>query len=150
MSASPRAPRTSRLCTLLLQRTARALIRLADQAARRAGIPNPMAATRVVLTHIADQNLSGADLYDEITWALRCLGFTWPAGLCDNCDGPLSSEQAEVSGLCDTCAPWVCACAFENSGAEEQCGGCHLTRSGQGEPMPPLHLRVRHQLREVR
>ena len=33
--------------------------------------------------------------------------------------------------------PWTCACAFTNTGGTEDCGGCHLTRSGQGEPMPP-------------
>ncbi|MCX4826545.1 hypothetical protein OG883_43695 [Streptomyces sp. NBC_01142] len=135
MTASPYAP--SRVFSLLLDHTARALVFLADHAARRSSIPNPMAATRVVLTHIADQNLSGGDMYDEVTWALRKLGFTWPAGLCDNCNGPLDDDQAESTGLCGDCDTWICACAFENPGTEERCRGCHLTHNGQGEPMSP-------------
>ncbi|MET9779284.1 hypothetical protein ABZ023_34430 [Streptomyces sp. NPDC006367] len=126
----------SRLFSLALAHAARGLIFLADHAARRSGIPNPMAATRVVLSHLADQNLSGGDLYDSVTWTLRRLGFVWPAGLCDNCNGPLNDDQAESAGLCTGCDSWTCACAFENAGSEERCGGCHLTRAGQGEPMP--------------
>ncbi|MEU4080377.1 hypothetical protein [Streptomyces venezuelae] len=135
MTAFRYAP--SRLISLALAPAARGLIFLADHAARRAGIPNPMAATRVVLSHLADQNLSGGDVYESVSWTLRRLGFVWPAGLCDKCNGPLDDDQAESTGLCAHCEPWTCACAFENSGAGEQCGGCHLTRSGQGEPMPP-------------
>ncbi|MBQ0890683.1 hypothetical protein KBZ94_38185 [Streptomyces sp. RM72] len=127
----------SRLLSLALAPTARGLIFLADRAARRASIPNPMAATRVVLSLLADQNLSGGDVYESLSWTLRRLGFAWPAGLCDKCNGPLDDDQAESTGLCARCDSWTCACAFENSGTEEQCGGCHLTRTGQGEPMPP-------------
>lgn len=32
---------------------------------------------------------------------------------------------------------WTCACAALNPGDSEDCRGCHLTRSGQGSPMPP-------------
>lgn len=36
----------------------------------------------------------------------------------------------------ESTTPWTCACAFTNTRGTEDCGGCHLTRSGQGEPMP--------------
>jgi hypothetical protein len=128
----------TRSLTLVRDHAARALIFLADHAARRSDVPNPMAATRIVLTHIADQRLSGADVHNEITWALRTLGFTWPAGWCDGCNTALDEDQAAESGLCNLCDTWICACAYENPGSESShCGGCHLTRSGQGEPMPP-------------
>ncbi|TLQ39285.1 hypothetical protein [Streptomyces marianii] len=125
-----------RILTRARDRAVRALIHIADHAARRSDVPNPMAATRVVLLHLADQNLSGADVYEEITSHLSTLGFTWPDGLCDRCDGPITADQRESSGLCADCT-WVCACAYENSLSQEECDGCHLTRSGQGEPMPP-------------
>jgi len=32
---------------------------------------------------------------------------------------------------------WSCACAMRNPGDSEDCRGCHLTRAGQGAPMPP-------------
>ncbi|WP_329020510.1 hypothetical protein [Streptomyces sp. NBC_01601] len=83
----------------------RALIRLADRAARRSRVPNPMAAARLLLITVADQNLSGADVYDELTWGLTRLGFTWPVGLCDKCNGTLTEDQAGESGLCATCSP---------------------------------------------
>ncbi|MFG2210546.1 hypothetical protein [Streptomyces sp. NPDC048638] len=135
--ASPRTSYVSRATAALRDRTARTLLGLADHAARRSRVPNPIAATRLVLVHVADQNASGADAYMEITCALQDLGFTWPAGWCNNCNIALTKDQAEDEGLCHECSTWPCACAFENSGAEEQCGGCHLTRSGQGEAMPP-------------
>ncbi|MFE1476676.1 hypothetical protein ACFW6N_22845 [Streptomyces cyaneofuscatus] len=137
MTASLRTPLASRAAAAIADRTARTLIFLADHAARRSRVPNPVAATRIVLTHIADQNLSGADVHNEVTAALENLGFTWPAGWCVTCNGALTEDQAEEGGLCAMCIPWTCACAFENSAAESQCGGCHLTRSGQGKPMPP-------------
>ncbi|MFF6829943.1 hypothetical protein [Streptomyces longwoodensis] len=34
-------------------------------------------------------------------------------------------------------APWTCACAFTNTSGTEACGGCYLTRSGQGGAMSP-------------
>ncbi|MFD7620081.1 hypothetical protein [Streptomyces sp. NPDC059802] len=132
----PLTPLVSRAAAALHDRTARALIFLADRAARHSRVPNPVAATRIVLVHIADQNKSGADVHMEITSGLENLGFTWPAGWCTGCNVALTEDQAEDGGLCDECAPWPCACAFENPGTEEQCGGCHLTRSGLGETMP--------------
>ncbi|WP_372412625.1 hypothetical protein [Streptomyces luteireticuli] len=97
-----------------VDRVARLLIRAADTVAARSRVPNPMAATRVVLANLADQNLSGADFYGEITNMLDKLGFTWPDGLCHQCHEPLTDEQAEAGGLCRACDPWVCACAFAN------------------------------------
>ncbi|MEW1760412.1 hypothetical protein AB0393_28360 [Streptomyces cyaneofuscatus] len=131
-----RTPLIPRVTAALQDRAARALIFLADHMARRSRIPNPVAANRLVLVHLADQNLSGGDAYHEITSGLGDLGFTWPAGWCNTCNVALTTDQAEEDGLCAGCGTWLCACAFENPGADEQCGGCHLTRSGLGETMP--------------
>ncbi|GGU49426.1 hypothetical protein [Streptomyces violascens] len=137
MPLSVRTPLVSRAAAALHDHAARALIFLAGHAARSSRVPNPVAATRLVLVHIADQNKSGADTHMEITSGLANLGFAWPAGWCNGCNVALTEDQAEDGGLCDECAPWLCACAFENPGAEVQCGGCHLTRSGLGQTMPP-------------
>ncbi|MFK0142570.1 hypothetical protein [Streptomyces murinus] len=59
---------TSRLRTAhhtLLTPLARALALLTDHVARRCDVPNPVAAVRGILVHVADQNLSGADVYME-------------------------------------------------------------------------------------
>ncbi|MCY0924480.1 hypothetical protein OS965_41495 [Streptomyces sp. H27-G5] len=116
---------------------ARVLIHAADTVASRSRLPNPMAATRVVLTELSTPELSGADFIDTVTWQFTKLGFTWPSGLCETCGTDLTEEQAQDDGLCASCGPWVCACAFDNPGSQESRGGCHLTRAGQGEPMPP-------------
>ena len=121
----------------LTDRAALILINAADTVASRSRVPNPMAATRVVLTELSDTDLSGGDFINTLSWHLTRLGFSWPPALCSTCSTPLSEEQAEESGLCASCDSWVCACAFANPGHEEQCGGCHLTLAGQGEPMPP-------------
>ncbi|MFF8994008.1 hypothetical protein ACF09H_29590 [Streptomyces sp. NPDC014983] len=99
---------TSRLRTvhrILLNPLARTLVLLTDHVARRCDVPNPVAAVRGVLVHVADQNLSGADVYMEITDLLTRLGYTWPAGWCDTCSTALSEEQAQSSGQCATHEP---------------------------------------------
>ncbi|WP_432156118.1 hypothetical protein [Streptomyces sp. bgisy153] len=89
----------------LLNPLARLLVTLTDHVTRRCDVPNPVAAVRGVLVHVADQNLSGADFIMEITNLLTALGFTWPAGWCNTCNTALNEEQAHSSGQCDTCAP---------------------------------------------
>ncbi|MFE6272253.1 hypothetical protein ACFVQ9_26070 [Streptomyces goshikiensis] len=84
-------------------RAVRALLALGDHAARHSGVPNPMAATRVVLAELADQNHSGADFIDTLTWQLDRLGFTWAPGLCETCDAPLTDDEAESTRLCASC-----------------------------------------------
>ncbi|MFJ3182452.1 hypothetical protein ACIPJN_29250 [Streptomyces sp. NPDC086796] len=99
---------TPRLLTanrVLLNPLARLLVTLTDHATRRCDVPNPVAAARGTLVHIADQNLSGADVYAEIANLLTNLGFTWPAGWCDTCNTALTEEQAETNGLCAACDP---------------------------------------------
>ncbi|MFI1765203.1 hypothetical protein ACH41H_24530 [Streptomyces sp. NPDC020800] len=128
---------TTSLREQLTDRLARLLINAADAVASRSRVPNPMAATRVVLTQLADQDQSGGDFFDNVQWLLDRLGFTWPPGLCATCDTPLTEDEADCTGLCASCDTWDCACAFTNAGDCEECGGCHLTRAGQGEPMPP-------------
>lgn len=102
---------TNRLRTLrtasrvLLNPLARLLVTLTDHVTRRCDVPNPVAAVRVTLVHIADQNLSGADAYMEIADLLFRLGFTWPAGWCDSCDTALTDDETESGGQCSTCAP---------------------------------------------
>ena len=84
--------------------TVRSLIHLADHATRRSRVPNPMAATRLLLSTLADQNLSGDDVAHELSWGLRRLGFTWPAALCGECHGPLTEEQARGDSPCSACS----------------------------------------------
>ncbi|MFF4924312.1 hypothetical protein ACFY4B_27320 [Kitasatospora sp. NPDC001261] len=82
---------------------ARLLISATDAVASRSRVPNPVGATRIVLSQLADQNLSGADFYDEVTYRLARAGFTWPAGLCDICNAELTEDQAERTSLCQLC-----------------------------------------------
>ncbi|MEO3976728.1 hypothetical protein [Streptomyces sp. CAU 1734] len=89
----------------LLNPLARLLITLTDHVTRRCDVPNPVAAVRVTLVHIADQNLSGADAYMEITSWFAHLGFTWPAGWCNSCNTALTDDEDEADGLCGACAP---------------------------------------------
>ncbi|MFE1190069.1 hypothetical protein [[Kitasatospora] papulosa] len=99
---------TDRLRTatrVLLNPLARLLVTLTDHATRRCDVPNPVAAVRGTLVHIADQDLSGADTHMEITSLLAYLGFTWPAGWCNSCNTALTDKEAESGGLCATCAP---------------------------------------------
>ncbi|MFF9785697.1 hypothetical protein [Streptomyces nigrescens] len=95
----------SRRLTALSDRMVCLLLSLADCAARRSRVPNPMAGMQVLLWRLADQNLSGADFYDLLTSDLDRLGFTWPDGLCDECDAPLTLDEAEGAELCATCSP---------------------------------------------
>ncbi|WP_329020349.1 hypothetical protein [Streptomyces sp. NBC_01601] len=52
---------------------------------------------------------------------------------------PTGTASAQSHQSATTTAPddWTCACAMRNEGGSDSCRGCHLTRSGQGEPMPP-------------
>lgn len=96
-------PRTA--TRILLNPLARLLITLTDRVTRRCDVPNPVAAVRGTLVHVADQNLSGADVHMEITGLLSSLGFTWPAGWCNTCNTALTEDQAETDGQCAACAP---------------------------------------------
>ncbi|MFK0047909.1 hypothetical protein ACIQU4_28245 [Streptomyces sp. NPDC090741] len=133
----PVRDRAVRALLALGDHAARLLIDAADAVASRSRVPNPMAATRVVLEELAHPDLSGGDFLDTVQWQLEKLGFTWPPGQCETCNAPLTQDEAEFTALCASCDTWVCACAFTNSGDSDQCGGCHLTQAGQGEPMPP-------------
>ena len=88
--------------------TARALVAATDWVTARSRVPNPCAAVRVAQIHLADQNLSGGDVIDELSWGLSRLGFTWPDGLCDGetedgtCNAPLTSD--DEYNLCAACA----------------------------------------------
>ncbi|WP_217223123.1 hypothetical protein [Streptomyces anulatus] len=95
-------PRTA--IRILLNPLAWLLVALTDHVTRRCDVANPVAAVRVTLVHLADQNLSGADAYMEITNALADFGFTWPAGWCNFCDTALSDDEADSGGQCAACA----------------------------------------------
>ncbi|MCX4784049.1 MULTISPECIES: hypothetical protein [unclassified Streptomyces] len=97
-----------RIAAALRDRLVRLLISVTDRAAARSRVPNPMAGMRVVLTQLADQDLSGGDMIEELNWRLGALGFTWPDGLCDDCNGPLTTDE---SGLCTACSPCPSALA---------------------------------------
>lgn len=89
----------------LLNPLARLLVSLTNHVTRWCDVPNPVAAVRGVLVHVADQNLGGGDAYEEITDLLVALGFTWPAGWCNTCNTALTGEQAESPGQCAMCDP---------------------------------------------
>ncbi|MGA5819805.1 hypothetical protein ACPC54_18335 [Kitasatospora sp. NPDC094028] len=82
---------------------ARLLIAATDAVAARSRVPNPVRTTHAVLYRLADQNLSGADFYDEVQDQFARAGFTWPAGLCHGCQHALTEDQAEQTGLCEQC-----------------------------------------------
>ncbi|WP_327359682.1 hypothetical protein [Streptomyces sp. NBC_01304] len=84
------------------------LIRLTDTAAHHSGVPNPVAAARLLVRTIADQNLSGGDVHDALTDGLTYLGFTVPGGWCNECNQALTVDQADADGLCSTCDPDTC------------------------------------------
>lgn len=93
-----------RAAAALRDRLVRLLISVTDRAAARSRVPNPMAGMRIVLTDLADQNLSGGDVIHNLNWRLDALVYTWPAGLCDDCNGPLTTGQADESDLCTACS----------------------------------------------
>jgi hypothetical protein len=115
--------------------TARALLGAADTVASRSRVPNPLLLSRITLNALALPNASGADFYQVISEAAHQRGFIW--GRCAECGAELGENPAEEWPLCADCEDWTCACAFGNPAADTDCGGCHLTRAGQGEPMPP-------------
>ncbi|MER0476961.1 hypothetical protein ABR737_01080 [Streptomyces sp. Edi2] len=117
----------------LTDSAARVLLWAADKAAARSRVPNPILLARVTLHALALPDASGADFYQIISESAHDLGFIW--GRCAECGAELGLNPYEEWPLCQGCEPWVCACAFENPGVD--CGGCHLTRAGQGECMPP-------------
>jgi hypothetical protein len=119
----------------LIDWTARALLAAADTVASRSRVPNPIVLSRVTLNALALPAVSGADFFQIISEAAHDRGFVW--GRCAECGAELGENPYEEWPLCGDCEPWTCACAFENAVDEEDCGGCHLTRAGQGEPMPP-------------
>ncbi|MFF8786840.1 hypothetical protein [Streptomyces sp. NPDC015125] len=114
---------------------ARALLRAADLVTTRSSLPNPIVLARVTLNALALPDASGADFYDIISESADRHGFIW--GRCAECGVQLGRNPYEEWPLCQGCETWECACAFENPGDQDACGGCHLTRDGQGEPMPP-------------
>ncbi|MEJ8640011.1 hypothetical protein [Streptomyces sp. MS2.AVA.5] len=115
--------------------TARALLAAADAVASRTRLPNPIVLSRITLAALAVPAVSGADFYHFISEAAHDRGFVW--GRCAECGAELGENPDDEWPLCGDCEPWMCACAFENLAAATDCGGCHLTRAGQGEPMPP-------------
>ncbi|MET8605728.1 hypothetical protein ABZV92_19515 [Streptomyces rubiginosohelvolus] len=113
---------------------ARVLLTAADTVLARSSVPNPLRLSRITLNALA-QGGSGADFYAAVSNAAHREGFIW--GRCENCWAELGRNPDEETALCEACGPWTCACAFENDSSESDCGGCHLTRAGQGEPVLP-------------
>ena len=82
--------------------------------------------------------------YQQFWWELRNprtgeLLHTPPNGLTRRQATEEEAAPAPGAGYGNEPAPedWACACAMQNPGDREDCRGCHLTRAGQGEPMPP-------------
>ncbi|MFF9785628.1 hypothetical protein [Streptomyces nigrescens] len=78
--------------------------------------------------------------HQRFWWELRHphtgeLIHTPPTGLTRRQTRMLASGTSVGTDAAPAC--WTCACAMQNSGTNEDCLGCHLTRLGQGEPMPP-------------
>lgn len=115
--------------------TARALLATTDAVVSRSSIPNPILLSRITLNALALPDASGGDFYAIVRAATDDHGFIW--GVCGDCGADLGRNPHEEWPQCDDCEPWSCACGFENDSTDKDCGGCHLTRAGQGEPMPP-------------